>query len=39
MKQYLGIRDIDVPYRLEGADTLFGIDQRERNFVRIRIPA
>jgi len=39
MKRYLGIRDVDAPYFVEGADTLFGIDLRERNFVRIRVPA
>ena len=39
MKRYLGIRDVDAPYSVEGADTLFGIDLRERNFARIRVPA
>jgi len=39
MKRYLGIRDVDAPYFVEGADNLFGIDLRERNFVRIRVPA
>jgi len=38
MKRYLGIRDVDAPYLVDGADTLFGIDLRERNFVRIRVP-
>ena len=39
MKAYLGLRDADAPYAGEGhaADKLFGIDQRERNFVRIRV--
>ncbi|HXX86805.1 MAG TPA: NADPH-dependent glutamate synthase [Casimicrobiaceae bacterium] len=38
MKAYLGLRDADAPYAGEGkADTLFGIDLRERNFVRIRV--
>lgn len=36
MRRYLGIRDADAPYRARGADTLFGIDLRERNFVRIQ---
>jgi glutamate synthase (NADPH/NADH) small chain len=41
MKAYLGIRDIDAPYRRHaeaGAreDGIFGLDPRERNFVRIR---
>jgi glutamate synthase (NADPH/NADH) small chain len=39
MKRYLGIRDADAPYAVEGAETLFGIDIRERNFVRVRVPA
>ena len=39
MKHYLGIRDIDVPYRVEGAGSLFGIDLRERNFARVCAPA
>jgi len=34
MKAYLGIRD---PQREASSDTLFGIDARERNFVRIRL--
>jgi glutamate synthase (NADPH/NADH) small chain len=38
MKRYLGIRDVDAPYFVEGAETLFGIDTRERNFARIRVP-
>ena len=38
MKAYLGLRDADAPYASEArADTLFGIDARERNFVRIRL--
>jgi glutamate synthase (NADPH/NADH) small chain len=39
MKAYLGLRDADAPYAGEGhaADKLFGIDPRERNFVRIRV--
>ena len=39
MKRYLGIRDSNAPYRParpNGAGTLFGIDAREHNFVRIR---
>lgn len=36
MRRYLGIRDADAPYRASGSDTLFGIDLRERNFVRIQ---
>jgi len=42
MKAYLGLRDADAPYVGEGkggAGKLFGIDARERNFVRVRIPA
>jgi glutamate synthase (NADPH/NADH) small chain len=42
MKAYLGLRDADAPYAAEGkgsAGKLFGIDARERNFVRVRIPA
>ena len=39
MKRYLGIRDVDAPYRVEGAPTLFGIDLKERNFARLRGPA
>jgi glutamate synthase (NADPH/NADH) small chain len=38
MKHYLGIHDVDTPYFVEGAETLFGIDLRERNFVRVRVP-
>lgn len=36
MKAYLGIRDSRLPYA-EGADKVFGISLRERNFARIRI--
>ncbi len=36
MKSYLGLRDADAPYAVDGAVRLFGIDSRERNFVRIR---
>lgn len=39
MQRYLGIRDIHAPYSTPGSDTLFGIDVRERNFARIRVPA
>ncbi len=40
MKAYLGLRDADAPYvgdARSGAGTLFGIDLRERNFVRVRV--
>lgn len=40
MKAYLGIRDASLPYNGEtdaGINTLFGIDTRERNFVRVRV--
>jgi len=40
MKAYLGLRDADAPYVAEGkgsGGTLFGIDLKERNFVRIRV--
>ena len=40
MKAYLGIRDAELPYlsaQQGGADTLFGIDLRERNFARVRV--
>src|SRR4249920_64 len=40
MKAYLGLRDADTPYLGEcagGAGRCFGIDIRERNFVRIRV--
>ena len=39
MKAYLGLRDIDAPYigeRSSGHERCFGIDRRERNFLRIR---
>jgi len=39
MSRFLGLRDIDVPYFVEGAETLFGIDLNERNFARVRVPA
>jgi glutamate synthase (NADPH/NADH) small chain len=39
MKRYLGIRDFDAPYAVEGAPTLFGIDLRERNYARLRTAA
>jgi len=42
MKAYLGLRDADAPYVAEGkgaAGKMFGIDARERNFVRVRVPA
>jgi len=40
MKAYLGLRDVDAPYVSEGKGKpgkLFGIDLKERNFVRIRV--
>jgi glutamate synthase (NADPH) small chain len=37
MKAYLGIRDPALPYRPEGADTLFGIAAHERNFARVQL--
>jgi glutamate synthase (NADPH/NADH) small chain len=40
IKAYLGLRDADTPYLGEGAggaSRCFGIDVRERNFVRIRV--
>ena len=39
MRRYLGIRDANAPYtiaRPDGAGTVFGIDEREHNFVRVR---
>ena len=41
MKAYLGIRDVDAPYRSDGAGAtqFFGIDPRECNFVRLRAGA
>ena len=42
MKDWLGLRDIDLPYASEGRDSvnkLFGIDLRERNFARVRVTA
>jgi glutamate synthase (NADPH) small chain len=35
MKAYLGLRDADAPYATNAAGRLFGIDPRERNFVRV----
>ena len=37
MKAYLGIRDIDVPYAIDGrgGNRFLGIDLTERNFARI----
>ncbi|MNC93413.1 hypothetical protein D3C83_100380 [compost metagenome] len=39
MKAYLGIRDTDQPYAIDGrgANRMFGIDTRELNFARIRV--
>jgi glutamate synthase (NADPH/NADH) small chain len=38
MKSYLGIRDSDQPYVIDGRGSrMFGIDPRERNFARIRV--
>jgi glutamate synthase (NADPH/NADH) small chain len=40
MKAYLGLRDADAPYvgdSTGGTGRCFGIDGRERNFVRIRV--
>jgi glutamate synthase (NADPH/NADH) small chain len=40
MKAYLGLRDPDAPYMRDAADggsRLFGIDTRERNFVRVHL--
>jgi glutamate synthase (NADPH/NADH) small chain len=36
IKAYLGLRDQGRPYAPEGSTSLFGIDTRERNFVRVR---
>ncbi len=40
MKDYLGIREIGLPY-MDGIgstdDTMFGINPKERNFVRVRV--
>ena len=38
IKTYLGLRDVDAPYRTPGGRTVFGIDARERNFVRVLEP-
>src|SRR6185369_6782138 len=40
MKAWLGLREPDAPYRRRNDETiasLFGIDPRERNFVRLRL--
>jgi glutamate synthase (NADPH/NADH) small chain len=40
MKAYLGLRDADAPYvgdSTGGPGRCFGIDGKERNFVRIRV--
>jgi len=40
MKAYLGIRDSDQPYVIDGrgsGNRIFGLDPQERNFARIRI--
>ncbi|MBM3391439.1 MAG: NADPH-dependent glutamate synthase [Betaproteobacteria bacterium] len=39
MKVYLGLRDPCLPYRVDAdaGDRPFGIDRRERNFVRVRM--
>ena len=40
IKAYLGIRDSDQPYVIDGrgsGNRMFGIDPRERNFARIRV--
>jgi len=40
MKAFLGIRDADQPYVIDGrgsSNRMFGIDPRERNFARIRV--
>ena len=37
MKAYLGIRDSESAEPVPGADAIFGIDPRERNFVRVRL--
>jgi glutamate synthase (NADPH) small chain len=40
MKAYLGIRDAEQPYAIEGrgsSNRMFGIDLTERNFARIRV--
>jgi glutamate synthase (NADPH/NADH) small chain len=42
MRAYLGLRDPDAPYRRQGRDDPdrpFGLDPRERNFVRVRLAA
>jgi glutamate synthase (NADPH) small chain len=37
MKAYLGIRDSETRDLVSGAGKIFGIDPRERNFVRVRL--
>jgi glutamate synthase (NADPH/NADH) small chain len=38
MKAYLGIRDSDQPYVIDGRGSrMFGIDLRERNYARVRV--
>ena len=39
MKRYLGLRDSDLPYRLEGrdGDLLFGFADHERNYAPVRV--
>jgi glutamate synthase (NADPH/NADH) small chain len=40
MKEYLGLRDADAPYLADSTGSpgrCFGIDSRERNFVRVRV--
>jgi len=40
MKAYLGIRDPEQPYAIDGrasAGRMFGLDPTERNFARIRV--
>ncbi len=37
IKAYLGIRDSETAEPVAGADSIFGIDPRERNFVRVRL--
>jgi hypothetical protein len=40
MKAYLGLRDANAPYAGDnagGSNRCFGFDDRERNFVRVRV--
>jgi glutamate synthase (NADPH/NADH) small chain len=40
MKAYLGIRDPEQPYAIDGrgsAARMFGLDPAERNFARVRV--